>query len=235
MGGLTIGAIGAALIAAVVSLIGLILAKEQKTSEFRQEWINKLREEIADYATHVSAISDQLKIKFDDDNEKLKHLALYYLAINRASNAIKLRLNPAENGSKAILSAMSEIENRSTSDQSFSSSDIQVLEDDLIKESQKLLKSEWDRVKTGERTFRIAKMSAMVVLAVLVISLVVAAVMSANGDNEGSSQRPQDQAVEHEVPPAPSRNVAPPDADPSEIETATQPPDSRGSESGVTP
>ncbi|MEM4379495.1 MAG: hypothetical protein QXL01_02260 [Thermoplasmatales archaeon] len=34
------GAIVAALIAATVSFTSLIISKEQKTSEFRQEWIN---------------------------------------------------------------------------------------------------------------------------------------------------------------------------------------------------
>lgn len=41
-----IGAIGAALIAATVSLLGLIISKEQKTSEFRQAWIDALRSDL---------------------------------------------------------------------------------------------------------------------------------------------------------------------------------------------
>lgn len=61
---ITFGAVGAALIAAIVSLIGLILGKEQKTSEFRQEWINSLRAEITQFVTNVTAISDQVKRSF---------------------------------------------------------------------------------------------------------------------------------------------------------------------------
>ena len=41
-----IGAVVAALIAAIVSLLGLIISKEQKTSEFRQAWIDALRSDL---------------------------------------------------------------------------------------------------------------------------------------------------------------------------------------------
>ena len=37
-----IGAIAAALIAGLISLLGLIISKEQKVSDFRQAWIDAL-------------------------------------------------------------------------------------------------------------------------------------------------------------------------------------------------
>ena len=161
MGGLTFGAIGAALIAAAVSLIGLVLGKEQKTSEFRQEWINKLRDEISSYVTNVSAISDQLKFDFQNVNEKLKHLSPFYQAINSAANSIKLRLNPDEVEAQAILKIMDKIELASQDDDEFVPGRIQDLEDELISRSQTLLKSEWARVKAGETSFKVAKYSAL--------------------------------------------------------------------------
>ncbi|RGP40431.1 hypothetical protein BPTFM16_00716 [Altererythrobacter insulae] len=183
MGGLTFGAIGAALIAAVVSLIGLILGKEQKTSEFRQEWINKLREEIASYVTNVSAISDQVKFEFKDRNEKLKHLSPFYVEINSAANSIKLRLNPDENDAKAVLEVMDEIETASQDDDTFTSEEIRDLENKLISRSQKLLKSEWRRVKAGETAFKIAKYSAFA-LTIMLSALLVYAALATDGPNE---------------------------------------------------
>ena len=41
-----VGAVVAALIAGTVSLLGLIISKEQKTSEFRQAWIDALRNDL---------------------------------------------------------------------------------------------------------------------------------------------------------------------------------------------
>ncbi|WP_394271015.1 hypothetical protein [Qipengyuania sp.] len=172
MGGLTFGAIGAALIAAAVSLIGLVLGKEQKTSDFRQEWINKLREEIASYVTNVSAISDQLNFEFVDKNEKLKYLSPFYVSINSAANSIKLRLNPDEVEAKAVLNVMNEIENASLSDDNLASEKVRSLEDKLILHSQKLLKRESSRVKSGEIAFRIAKYSALGLTIMLAGSLV---------------------------------------------------------------
>jgi hypothetical protein len=38
-----IGAISAAIITGLLSLVGLIISKENKTSEFRQQWIDSFR------------------------------------------------------------------------------------------------------------------------------------------------------------------------------------------------
>ena len=172
-GDITFGAVGAAFVAAIVSLIGLILGKEQKTSEFRREWINGLRDEIAQFVTNVTAISDQVKRSFSDDNEKLETLAPYYVSVNSASNSIRLRLNPDEPSSKEILDLMDEIEESSASDTTISCSNIACLEGRLITFAQKLLKSEWRRVKSGELAFRLAKYIATAALVMLAVILLV--------------------------------------------------------------
>jgi hypothetical protein len=42
-----VGAIGTSIIAAMVSLVGLTVSKEQKVSELRQAWIDALRDDLA--------------------------------------------------------------------------------------------------------------------------------------------------------------------------------------------
>lgn len=180
MSAVTLGAICAALIAAIVSMVGLILSKEQKTSEFRQEWINKLREEIATYVSHVSAIADQVQIKFKDSNEKLKYLAPFYTAINQSSNTIRLRLNAEEPESHCIIEIMDQLEAEFISDSNLFSSKIQELEKRLIKESQKLLKKEWVRVRDGEKTFVYAKKAALWI-SILLVGVFGFAVYQSNG------------------------------------------------------
>ena len=46
----------AALIAALISFVNLTLSKEQKTSEFRQAWIDGLREELATLFSSARAL-----------------------------------------------------------------------------------------------------------------------------------------------------------------------------------
>jgi hypothetical protein len=53
---IAIGAIAAALIAGLIFLLSLVISKEQKISDFRQEWINSLRSEIAALIAHANAI-----------------------------------------------------------------------------------------------------------------------------------------------------------------------------------
>lgn len=189
MSAVTLGAICAALIAATVSMVGLILSKEQKTSEFRQEWINKLREEIALYVSNVSAISDQIKINFEDNNEKLKYLSPFYSSINQASNAIRLRLNPEEEQSQIIIGIMEELERASQSDYQFASREIQEIEERLIKALQKLLKSEWVRVREGEQTFVLAKRSALGISFILVCLFAFAVFQTSGAPGSSASEK----------------------------------------------
>jgi hypothetical protein len=58
-----VGAIIAASITGTVSFINLITSKDQKTSEFRQEWINSLRDDIAEFLAHVVTVFDMLSAK----------------------------------------------------------------------------------------------------------------------------------------------------------------------------
>ena len=73
---LALGAITAALITGFLSLLGLIISKEQKTSEFRQQWIDALRQELAEflgYAEITATLRSMLELdKFEPGKEKAK-------------------------------------------------------------------------------------------------------------------------------------------------------------------
>ncbi len=53
-----LSAIAAAFIAGAVSFIVTVLSKEQKTSEFRQAWIDALREDLAIFASQIVILHD---------------------------------------------------------------------------------------------------------------------------------------------------------------------------------
>ena len=91
-------AIIAAFIGGLFSLIGLIISKEQKTSEFRQAWIDALRSELSSLICHANCIHGGLVSSQPWENMKSD-----FLGINEAAANIRLRLNPDEDESEKVL------------------------------------------------------------------------------------------------------------------------------------
>ncbi|OAZ18301.1 hypothetical protein AYK88_26720 [Klebsiella aerogenes] len=80
------GAIIAALIAGFIAFIGMVIAKENKISEFRQEWIKELRGNIAKLFKLYGAAKKDSGLKIDERNEKFNE-------INEVIATIRLHLN----------------------------------------------------------------------------------------------------------------------------------------------
>ncbi len=168
------GTIIAAVIAAIISLLGLLISKENKVSEFRQAWIDALREEVAAVITHAHAIHGAYLARFPDNPEIWRNIREDFVSINEAWAKIKLRLNPHEDSSKAILEALKKyegifLENNNQPD--FSKLD--EADRELLERTKVVLKEEWKNVKRGERTYRVATWLAgiLVVLGVLLLLL----------------------------------------------------------------
>jgi hypothetical protein len=177
----TVGAVGAALITAVVSFVGLVISKEQKVSEFRQAWIDALRNEITVYLTNINAISDAIGVKYKDHSDKVKALGPLYANLNSAHFSIALRLNPDEKKSQRIMQCMQLFEELAHDEEKMRSDEIRPIEKDFIAAAKDLLKYEWKRVKRGETTFTIVKYSAAVtsVLTLLLVAWSYAARLGA--------------------------------------------------------
>jgi hypothetical protein len=155
---LSIGAVGAAIVAAIISLVGLIVTKEQKISEFRQQWIDSLRTEITNYLTNINAISDALGVPYGNQTEKVKALSDLYSELNRSHFMITLRLNEEERFSAAVLGCMKDFTDLSGDETNFRSAEQRKsIEKRFLVASKLLLKHEWNRVKKGEPSFIIAK------------------------------------------------------------------------------
>jgi len=167
----TVGALCAALIGATATLIGLLIAKENKTSEFRQAWIDSLRDEICQFLVHFNAIFDATHAKYGDLTSKLTVLSPLYANLNEAAFKISLRINPDEPDGQAVLSALNELQKLSVDEEVLKKADIRPLEADLLIKSKALLKTEWRRVKAGEPTFRIVKWLALVITLPLMITV----------------------------------------------------------------
>lgn len=169
---IAIGAIGAALIGAVIALVGLIATKEGKVSDFRQAWIDALRSEISDFLTNISALADSNMIVFSDSKERFEKTREQISKLNKAYFTIALRLNIEEKPSKRMkeclvtLSIMAQDYDPDDADE-FSKNRVA-----LIEQANYLLKNEWVRVKRGERVYRIARFSAIMII-IATIGLII--------------------------------------------------------------
>lgn len=162
----------AAFIAALISLLGLLISKENKVSEFRQSWIDALREEIAAVITHAHAIHGAYLAKFPSNPEIWRVMREDFVGLNEAWAKIKLRLNPDEDASKAVLESLKKhegvfLENDAPPD----FSKLGAFDDELLERTRVVLKEEWEKVKRGERIYRAATWLAGILVIVGFLSL----------------------------------------------------------------
>lgn len=183
MNEISIGAVGAAAIAGLVSLLGLIIAKEQKVSEFRQAWIDELRKCFVAYLVNINAISDTIRIAKSGEKADKSALVPSYKALNEASLGIKLRINPDEAEAARLLAAMDRFEQVAASDETLTPENIRLVESEFLTASKKLLKFEWKRVKRGEKIF----VGTKIVVGVLVVVMLALLIFGLAGQSSVSS------------------------------------------------
>lgn len=172
MNEISIGAVGAAVIAGLVSLLGLVIGKEQKVSEFRQAWIDELRKCFVAYLVNINAISDAVRLKATGKLTDESALLSSYKSLNEASHGITLRINASEPPAKAVIEAMEDFEALAASNASLTPDKIKKVEKKFVNAAKELLKFEWMRVKRGEWVFvwtkRIVSMMIIIMLCILV-------------------------------------------------------------------
>ncbi|HEY4081867.1 MAG TPA: hypothetical protein VGM81_14340 [Burkholderiaceae bacterium] len=174
-----LAAITVALIAGGISLVGLIIAKEGKTSDHRQAWIDALRKELADYYAGVVETVYTVKALQSEGTahtaqEEMKAVAESYRRYATAETSIRLRINAADSSpalhrlNSELLASLTRIEDLfgGSEFKAFKESDAIMDEaGKLVTTSAKVLKLEWERVKAGERWYRWTKwISAAVML-----------------------------------------------------------------------
>ncbi|HJV52664.1 MAG TPA: hypothetical protein VJ652_14450 [Noviherbaspirillum sp.] len=173
---IAVGAVSAALIAGLVSLLGLIVSKEQKVSEFRQAWIDALRIELSSLIAHANAIHGAGAANFQSSSEVWKVVRPDFIGINETAARIRLRLNPKEAEALAVLSQIEALENLLAPGQQMDYSQINEAEKKLVVLAQVILKQEWIRVQRGERVYRYARFAALLVSAACIIALLAFAI-----------------------------------------------------------
>ncbi|MGP1832261.1 hypothetical protein ACTTBA_04210 [Shewanella frigidimarina] len=169
LSGASIGAaavITAALISLIVAVTSAVIAKEQKVSEFRQVWIENLRNDIAEVVSlSYSFIVEKEKAKSfnvlmkQQDYDQAVHNSQLECSrksmdimgnILKTSILIKLRLNPKEH--MLILNAVKLLINNLQKEKTDIRTSFLDL-DEVQALSHEVLKSEWEKVKKGEKHF----------------------------------------------------------------------------------
>jgi hypothetical protein len=156
-----LAAVSAALIAGYFSFVTLINSKEQKTSEFRQNWIDSLRKEISELTSSVYFLKFYYQQGHNNSDPEfingLKEIHTKYVA---SSTAILLRINANETNkhlksvNDEFLGTLSDILDSVNSSKY---DDAATKCNDLINKAKPLLKEEWKRVKAGELSYQILK------------------------------------------------------------------------------
>jgi chromosome segregation ATPase len=165
------GAMLVALVAGAFSLLGLVVSKENKVSEFRQEWIDALREDIAEFVAqsqeiHVELV-EYISERVKDYSEHLQRTRDSRIALNKAATRTKLRLNQAEIDNEPLMKAMKRLqdllEDPDRNVESFRGK-FGPVSVEVEKNAAMVLAREWKRVKEGERGYRRAKVLAYTAL-----------------------------------------------------------------------
>jgi len=161
------GPIAAALVAGLISFAVTVLAKDQKTSEFRQAWIDGLRADLADFAGlagTMAAVLNAKHLRGEDAGSYVLERHDDFTKMDSLITRIRLRLNPDEHGE--ILEFLKVFRSGRPAT---SRAEIDQAVEGVVACGQKILKSEWKRVKRGEPAFQwLKRVSLVFVVAALV-------------------------------------------------------------------
>jgi hypothetical protein len=157
-----------ALFASSLALLGLTVAKDGKVSEFRQEWIDGLRADVAEFLAnvqHVFAASRGI------GNISPDSAAQALLRVNGLSSRIRLRLDPKKPKSQVLIDDMKNF--RDVVMNSASTEEVMMESAHTVEESTgTLLDEAWERVKRGEDRFRFCILLSIIGLVVSVFGIV---------------------------------------------------------------
>lgn len=162
-----VGPIVAAVIGGGVAFIASVLSKEQKTSEFRQAWIDAIRTDLSEFVSLIVVMHDSLIVRErsgETTEQRVQFLFEHrrdFIQMEALSAKIKLRLNPEEHSNFiALIDLIQDIKNDT---RKIGDKESDLVAKKIIYESQKLLKLEWRRVKRGEPTFIATKWISLLV------------------------------------------------------------------------
>lgn len=159
-----VGTVAAALVAGGIARANLIASKETKISEFRQAWINALRDDLAALFSNVRTLTRALQesrapvgsVNNDFGIEKAKITAVRHGAAE-THHRIRLRLNAGQTDHQKLLRLLKEMmdaqQHYLQNHGAIVDNPIEAVEAAALYAAG-VLKSEWTTVKVGEEAYR---------------------------------------------------------------------------------
>lgn len=158
--------LGAAAIGAAITVVSLMVSKENKVSEFRQQWIDALREDISAFLAVATMLCRGELGKAERD----EHL----LRLSELDCRIRLRFKRGDPDVAQFIAALNGVS--ATSTPQADRMEFIHHEEALREAAQVILKAEWERVKCGELKYRVVlwcAATAFAASAVTVIALLI--------------------------------------------------------------
>jgi hypothetical protein len=167
----------AALFTSSLALLGLTVGKDSKVSKFRQQWIDGLHADVSEFLAtvqHVFGFRVIEHFKGDDKDHKISADERYKAMqrTNELSSRIRLRLDPEKPLSKKLTAEMKRLRDIAH-DSSLIETDL-LLQAHVVEEcTSALLDEAWERVKKGERKYRVCIWISGLTLGLSVVALFV--------------------------------------------------------------
>ena len=175
------GAVIAAFITGLISLVNMLIAKDQKISEIRQAWIDSVRTEVAAFIASATAIPVMGRIidskqSYDksrpDAWSDMTHYAKETLPeFIKGYNRIVLLLNPSTH--KKLIDYVDALKTATEMYKRSVHTEIEARSSDVLCETQRVLEDEWLTVQRGEPMYRATK---RLIVALLGLLLTISAV-----------------------------------------------------------
>lgn len=159
----------AAFISSAAAILGLIISKESKISEFRQKWIDDLRNELADVIAQAAALGTIPYRTYDSNDSKSSEIIRILIPLNVANAKVKMRLNKNEPASMKLIDSIDLLEAKINKNNTTDWDEIKTIGSEILKYSNIILKLEWERVKRGEDTFVCVKNLAFSIFVLILI------------------------------------------------------------------
>lgn len=124
-----------AVITATAGWLALVLTKELKVSEFRQKWVDELRQDIAILVANSQLLSTKEEGTNTAELKELLHI----------TQRIKYRLNPDD--TEGLIDYIDELTSLIVNSKGICKPQIEPLIENINETSHTILKTEWERVK----------------------------------------------------------------------------------------
>ncbi len=141
--------LGGALIGALVAyLVARQQFKASVLSKNRQQWINKLRDLLAEYEAILFNVHANFKMGgvLQDRDAGLSHI----MRANLIRSQMKLLINPKEDDHTRLIELMRRMDKAASNQGNEHTKRFSMLDKEYIALAQSILKREWERVKKGK-------------------------------------------------------------------------------------